>query len=156
MRWRSSPSLLKCRWLPQNKKSPEFFFLTEQGLFYTSLLWGKPEHSKVLKPFQWGPAIGVWWWNSRCHTVIIATNACRTFGATKLTLVVYAVQLFSSLVLVWWKRSSEKGDHCRCYACNHVFVDKSKWLWFNIILPAHVFSVHPSVCFLPLWKTPLH
>lgn len=78
------------------------------------------------------------------HTVIIATNACRSFGATKLTycLVVYARQLFSSEV--FWK-----GDHCRCNACNHVFVDKSKWFWFNII-SLHICSVliHLSVCLL--------
>lgn len=84
-----------CRWLPQNKKSPPFFFLNEKGIFYTSL-------SRGIK-------------NKRCYyqlievqllvcdgetltVILIATNACRTFGATKLTycLVVYAVQLFSS------------------------------------------------------------
>lgn len=90
-----------------------------------------------------------WWWKYRYHTVIIATNACRTFGANKLThcLVVYAVQLFSSEVLVWWQRSAERWS-LQMHAIMSLWMKASDW--FNLIslpmcsvLILHVCSVCP-------------
>ena len=106
---------------------------------------GNWQHSKVLLTKQWDPIIGVWWWNPHCHTVMIATNACRFLVLQNWLIVLFFMQCKRFLHL-------GESDHRKCNACNHVFVDKSKWLWFRI--PALVFSVHPSV--LPMWKTSLH
>lgn len=48
--------------------------------------------------------------------------------------------------------SSEKVITAHVMHATVVFVDKSKWLWFNS--PARVLSVNASV--LPLWNTSLH
>lgn len=45
-------------------------------------------------------------------------------------IVLLSMQCNCFLLKCWF---DDRGLHCRCNACNHVFVDISKWLWFNII-----------------------
>lgn len=134
-----------CRWLPHKSPSFLFFFLKWKGLILHKSIVGNWQHSKVLLTKQWDPIIGVWWWTSHCHTVMIATNACRSLVLQNWLIVLLFMQCDRFLHL-------GESDRCKCNACKRVFVDKSKWLWFSI--PALVFSVHPSA--LPLWKTSLH
>lgn len=135
-----------CRWLPHNKKSPKknFFFLKWKGFILHKSIVGNRQHSKVLLTKQWDPITGVWWWASHYHTVMIATNACRSLVLQNWLIVLFSTRCDRFLQL-------GESDHCTCNACNRVFVDK-KWLWFNS--PACVLSVNASV--LPLWNTSLH
>lgn len=67
---------------------------------------GTLNHLKVLLLIQWGPVISIWWSNSHSHTVIVATNACRTLVLLNSLIVLLSMQCncFLLWVLVWWQR----------------------------------------------------
>lgn len=63
-------------------------------------------------------------------------------------IVLLSMQCNCFLLKCWFdKRVPQKRWSLHCNACNRVFVDKSKWLWFNIIsLPMCSVLILLSIC----------
>lgn len=116
-----------CRWLPQNKKSPNFFSL--KRAYFTRVYW---EDANI----------------QRCYINTSMRSSCWCLMVKFPPSYLLPLMPANPLVLLNWLNVllsmqcncfllngcfNDTGPHCRCNACNHVFVDESKWLWFSII-----------------------
>lgn len=122
-----------------------FFFLKWKGFILHKSIVGNWQHSKVLLTKQWDPIIGVWWWNSHCHTVMIATNACRSLVLQNGLIVLLSMQCDHFLHL----RGEETANVMHATVLLSIKASDSG----SVSLPlCSVFIL----LFLPLWKISLH